>query len=157
MSVEEAEYFFEAARQQWEASEPCHRLRSALASTKMPLGIKKIIGFSCSVFSLETAPGIRRRSSYQHALLLTLRDIFQDSNPTCFVQDPIYTDVDKLVLQKHGIVTLSDPKGFLEVDSSSIVFSISSNAPVKQIICDLARPALIIWDRILYNDPPLHL
>jgi hypothetical protein len=70
----------------------------------------------------------------------------------CYVQDPIYTDTDRLMLDKHGVKTLDDPDGFLEVDNSSLVISCGSNAPVKQIVSDIAYPAAIIWDTMQSND-----
>jgi hypothetical protein len=156
----EAERFFQTVRQEWETSEPCRLLRSTLASAKTPLGIKKIIAFACGPFSFELVDAQRSwavRRVFQHALLLTLRDIFQgkEGNPetiTCFAQDPAYTEIDEFVLERHGVITAPDPKGFLEVDSSAVVVSIAANIPVRQIVSDLARPAILVWDRLRYDD-----
>ncbi|KAF7546005.1 hypothetical protein G7Z17_g8748 [Cylindrodendrum hubeiense] len=52
------------------------------------------------------------------------------------------------VLGSHGITVLDGVKGFLEVDDSTVVVTVSPNVPVKQIIADLARPAIIIWNRV---------
>ena len=43
---------------------------------------------------------------------------------------------------------VDDPQGFLEVDESSMVFSCASNVAVKEMITELARPAIIIWERV---------
>ncbi|KAJ6573678.1 hypothetical protein B0H10DRAFT_1705766, partial [Mycena sp. CBHHK59/15] len=61
----------------------------------------------------------------------------------CFAQDPIYSVIDKQLLAQHNIACCDDPRGFLEVDKWSLVISIAPNIPVKQIITDLARPAVI--------------
>ncbi|KAG7044741.1 hypothetical protein JMJ77_0004203 [Colletotrichum scovillei] len=45
-----------------------------------------------------------------------------------------------------GIRVLDGHRGFLEVDDKTLVFSIKPSVPVKQIITELARPAMIIWD-----------
>jgi hypothetical protein len=69
------------------------------------------------------------------------------------VQDPSYTKVDQAVLSKHGITILGDPKGILEVDDSTAVLSCSPDIPVKQIVSDLANPAIMMVDRVLDHDP----
>ncbi|KAJ7757863.1 hypothetical protein B0H14DRAFT_3896135, partial [Mycena olivaceomarginata] len=56
--------------------------------------------------------------------------------------------MDRQLLGKHGITVLDNPRGFLQLDESSIVISIAPNIPVKQIVTDLAHPAVIIWNSI---------
>jgi hypothetical protein len=92
------------------------------------------------------------RSAYQHALIITLRDILAErqghlNDIGCYAQDPDYTDVDRAVLEQSGITILDDPQGFLEVDDSTVVLSFGPNVPVRQVIADIARPAMMIWDR----------
>lgn len=102
----------------------------------------------------------------QRALLLTLRDVLEKATQdsyhcclssiypiACYVQDPAYTKVDQAVLAKHGITTLGDPKGILEVDDSTAILSCSPDIPVKQIVSDLANPAIMMVDRVLDYDP----
>ncbi|KAJ7861232.1 hypothetical protein B0H14DRAFT_2506180 [Mycena olivaceomarginata] len=89
----------------------------------------------------------------QHILVLALKDMLSGKNDNaaviqCFAQDPIYSDMDKQLLGKHGITVLDDPRGFLQLDESSIVISIAPNIPVKQIVTDLAHLAVIIWNSI---------
>ncbi|KAJ7869313.1 hypothetical protein B0H14DRAFT_3132371, partial [Mycena olivaceomarginata] len=43
----------------------------------------------------------------------------------CFAQDPIYSDMDKQLLGKHGITVLDDPRGFLHWTSRAL----SSRSP----------------------------
>lgn len=61
------------------------------------------------------------------------------------MQDPEYTSVDREILDGFGLQTVDDPEGFLKVDEQSIVLSIAPNVPVKHIIADIARPAVVIW------------
>jgi hypothetical protein len=64
------------------------------------------------------------------------------------VQDPWYTTIDKEILRKAGLEVIDDPCGWLEVDEQSVVLSIAPNVSTKEIIADLARPAIVIWCRI---------
>ncbi len=94
-----------------------------------------------------------RKSGYQHALLLTLKKIFElkagnAASIQCFAQDPVYTEDQASVLQACGIKVLDDPEGFIETDESTVLFSCSPNVPVKQIIADIAQPAVIIWNPV---------
>lgn len=36
----------------------------------------------------------------------------------------------------------------MEVDSNTLVFSVSPNVPVKQIVTDVQRPGGMIWDTV---------
>jgi hypothetical protein len=143
---------FKNERQQWEESNHFRKLRSILASTTILSNVKKIIAFSCSTMTWsdnELMP-----SMAQHALILLLRDLLVvngNNEIKCFAQDPIYTDIDEQILYEFGITVLDDPRAFLEVDSSSIVVSISPDIPIRQIVADIARPALIIWDRVQHD------
>lgn len=47
-----------------------------------------------------------------------------------------------------GIVPVEDPNGFLEVNENTIVFSQFPNVPIRQIIADIARPAMMIWKKV---------
>lgn len=66
----------------------------------------------------------------------------------CFAQDPVYTNVDKVVLAEHGVTVVDDPRGFLQVDDQSAVLSFAPNICVRQIVADIARPALLIWNTV---------
>jgi hypothetical protein len=135
----------------WEASKACHRLRSAHESTPLPR-ITKIVAFANS--TMAVADTLCPRSSQQHALILTLREILSRRLTTgqpeirCFAQDPVYGEGDKEVLGRVGIAVLDDPRGFLEVDDETVVLSFCPNIPVRQIVADIARPAVMIWGRV---------
>lgn len=152
-SCEELERSFKTSLQAWEASEPCKQLRSVLVSLKTPLEVNKIIGFACGPMSMNYDERQTQRSLFQNALILTLWDVLSKTKGhadgiRCYAQDPAYTEVDKLVLEGSDITVLDDPEGFLEVDNSTVVFSCAPNVPVRQIISDIALPAIMIWDKI---------
>lgn len=142
----EADEFFKMKQIIWESSEPCKQLRLILTSSKIPY-ITKIIGFACGSIAWSDDEQNTTRAAFQHALILTLLDIIGRANPqqiTCYTQDPSYLETDKFVLEKNGIAVLNDPKAFLEVDDSTIVVSCAPSVPIKQIVSDLARPAMLI-------------
>ncbi|KAK2802782.1 hypothetical protein FQN51_004310 [Onygenales sp. PD_10] len=154
--LEEVQECFRASSLAWEASEPCRELRSILASAQIPSGVSKIVAFACGTLSAGWEDS---RRATQHAALLTIRDALQKNpeNPDdikCYAQDPVYNDADKAVIEGAGISVLDDPCGFTEVDDASIVLSISPNIPVRQIISDIARPAVVILDQIREEPPP---
>lgn len=76
----------------------------------------------------------------------------QQKTFSCYVQDPANRPVDKAVLGEHGIEVIDDPRAWLEVVERSVLFSCGSNVPVKEIVADVARPAVVIWERISYGD-----
>ncbi|KAK3376085.1 hypothetical protein B0T24DRAFT_699162 [Lasiosphaeria ovina] len=65
----------------------------------------------------------------------------------CYVQDPAYNEIDKASLGQAGVEVLDDPRGFLKLNSASVVVGIALDFPLKQIVADIARPAVIIWDK----------
>ncbi|OIW24780.1 hypothetical protein CONLIGDRAFT_636900 [Coniochaeta ligniaria NRRL 30616] len=91
-----------------------------------------------------------------HAIALTMADVARSCVRTgdtgivrLLTQDPMYSDETKNMLRELGFEVIGDhgAGGFAELDDESIVFSAFAKAPVKQIIADLARPALIICAR----------
>ena len=158
---EEAEKFFKTSLEKWESSEQCKQLRSVIARANWHQGITKIVAFACGRFSSVT-PNSRysranARSGAQHALIFTLHDTLSNmwnGDPKkikCYAQDPAYTATDKSLLEQAGVTILNDPEAFLEVDESTVVLSVSPNVCVRQIVADIARPAIIIWDPIKWD------
>ncbi|KAL2129427.1 hypothetical protein VTI74DRAFT_7821 [Chaetomium olivicolor] len=166
-STETVRARFEDERRHWEGSECFARLKGmfsgVVGGVEIPKGTNKVVGFACSTLTWpweesdkEEEGRERDASMAQHALMLAMRDILERAagdggekvEIKCFAQDPIYTPVDEHVLGEVGITVLDDPRGFIEVDESSVVISVSPNVPVKQIVADIARPAVIIWDKI---------
>jgi hypothetical protein len=87
-----------------------------------------------------------------HAIALTIANMVRscakagDAGVRLLTQDPKYSNETKDMLVEIGFEVVGDygAGGFAELDDESIVFSAFANAPVKQIIADLARPAAII-------------
>lgn len=136
----------------WEATRSYQQLRSLLLSPETPNNITKVIRFGCGGL-LSNSLGW-----YQHALILTLKSILASryygitrNKIRCYAQDSGYIDADKRVLDESGIAVLDNPDGFLKVDDSSVVISFSPNWPVKQIVADIARPAILMWSMVSEN------
>lgn len=156
LPLEAARPGFEQHRRVWIETEMCKNLTKFLDSSAAHLEITKIVAVSLGCLSYlwnQDRPG---RSAYQHALVLTLRDWVKNKNGVakipCYVQDPEYVDVDQALLAEHEVEVIEDPMAWLEMDDYSIVVSIASNVPTKEIITDVARPAVVIWNKVGNND-----
>lgn len=57
----------------------------------------------------------------QETLTSTLDEGKSVKHVPCFAQDPVYTDLDKELLQSVGIEPVNDPEGFLSINSNSVV------------------------------------
>lgn len=127
------------------------------------LVIRKIVAFALASFADASARDSSRYAA-QHAMVLTVRDVVEkllgrtrqggetvdpDNRIACFVQDPGYTSADVDALANAGVTVLRDPHGFLAVDETTIVVTVAPSVPVRQIIADLARPAAMLWTRVL--------
>ncbi|KAL3424157.1 hypothetical protein PVAG01_03438 [Phlyctema vagabunda] len=94
----------------------------------------------------------------QHSIALTLADVCRMCTGTTIrllAQDPDYTVKSQKILTENGfeIVGQFGAGGFSEIDGESIVLSPFPSAPVKQILADTARPALVISDGFgAFND-----
>ena len=149
-SVQETELYFRDAQSRWSSSSQCKELTEILES-KPHLSVQKVVAFANGPMAVKDDDEQHDRrsdvnASYQHALMLTFKRHFGATE--CFAQDPAYTDTDIAVLQPYGIKVVDDPEGFLQSDGTTAVISISPNIPVKQVLCDIARPAILIWGRV---------
>ncbi|KAL1840633.1 hypothetical protein VTJ49DRAFT_241 [Mycothermus thermophilus] len=150
-------------RQSLEASEHFAQIRSTLVSVALPSGIAKIVALACSTMTERDPPEC---SLAQHALVLMLRDFLsRDSSKSgtgsggpgstriqCFAQEPRYLPIDEQVLRENGVTVLDDPGAFVEIDETSVVLSIAPDIPVREIVADIARPAIMIWDKVVVKD-----
>ncbi|KAJ5636040.1 uncharacterized protein N7484_009353 [Penicillium longicatenatum] len=158
LPLEVARADFEKHQQAWIETEMCRTLTKFLDSSAAHLEINKIVAVSLGCLSYQRDQDQDRpgRQSYQHALVLTLRDWLRKKNGMtkvpCYVQDPEYVDVDRALLAEHEVEVIEDPMAWLEMDDFSIVVSIASNVPTKEIITDVARPAVVIWNKVGDND-----
>lgn len=137
----------------WKNSMACRKLRSILSAAARTHRINKTIGFALGTLSQsDRCLGHSIHSACRHALLLTLNEWLQrrdgGEKKPCYVQDSSYNSLDKQVLERAGVQVIDDPRGWLEVDEQSIVVSVTPIVPVKEIIADIARPAVIIWERV---------
>lgn len=142
---------FETSLRSWRECAAWKQLESILTTAAATHKMNKVIGLGCGSMASDELPGFASTPDFQHALLVTIRDwIAQRDSSTvhCYAQDPIYTELDKSVLEGHGIEVIEDPQAWLEVDDSSVVFSRGPDVPVKEIVADLARPAVLVWDRV---------
>ncbi|CRG92421.1 Pc21g08290 [Talaromyces islandicus] len=118
----------------WEEIETCQRLKVTMLDANLPCEITKVIGFACGDMSFtDISLDSAQRPASQHALLLTMQIMLQERNKTnanrvlCYVQDPVYTAIDKSVLENLDIEVVDGPEGFL------------------QVIADLARSVILVW------------
>lgn len=143
--------------QLWKENDMSSRLLEVLETSAAKHGITKVIGLSLGSFSLCTQGEDNKvdgHSARQHALLLTLRDWLlrhKEAFP-CYVQDPVYNSTDESILKTYGVEIIEDPQAWLEMDHNTIVISVASNVPVKEIVADIARPAVVIWERVGFED-----
>lgn len=144
------EYFREQIKA-WKESDMCKRLEQTLNTSAAAHEITKIVGLALGPISYNDSSN---RSAFQHALLLTLRDwlLKRKGDLACYSQDPRYKSVDRSILGDYGIEVIEDPRAWLEIDEASIVFSCAPNVPVKEIVADIARPAVVIWERVGNED-----
>jgi hypothetical protein len=143
-------------------SHGCKDFQSLLSSFAKEHQINKIVGFALgSMCYLDRGQDEEKlyhckRSASQHALQLTIKDWLHERDRgtemagsiASYVQDPGYTDIDKEILTEAGLEVIDDPRGWLEVDEQTVLLSIAPNVPTKEIVADLARPAIVIWCRV---------
>lgn len=153
-SQEAVAEFFEKARRTWGESDNYKKLLAFLDSSAAVHEINKVVAVSLGSLVVPRHPNAREASPLQHAFLLTLREwlIQRSAGSPCYTQDPIYTEIDHAILAEHGVEIIEDPRAWLEIDDQSIVVSISSNVPSREMVADLARPAVIIWNRVTNDD-----
>ena len=139
-----------------DAGPACRELLATLqrvADTGRLPRVAKVVAFAC--YRPSTTKRAERVAT-EHALVLSIRDFFAQPHELtttaaampCYTQDPVYEDVDREVLGELGMTVLDNPRGFLEVDESAAVFSQAPDIAVRQIVADIARPALMIWDKV---------
>jgi hypothetical protein len=159
-SLEEMQENFKAIRYTWTASVSHTRLQQCLQQINLQSPITKVVAFALGSMENIDEREKLERSTYQHALLLSIVDFLRarvnvsaSGNLRCYIQDPAYGSVDQSMLQGLGISTIDDPEGFLEVDEETVILSCNPDVPVRQIIADIAAPAIIIWNRVAGQHP----
>lgn len=111
----------------------------------------KVIGFGLGPLVINSR--LFDRCVSQHALISVLGQKFSISS-SAYVQDPVYTPRDRNILHSAGLTVLEDPQGLLELDEYSILVAISPNIPIEDIVADICRPAIIIWNSVDTDSRP---
>lgn len=148
--LEEVRKAFELSLRTWQTSEDCRRVEATFRTIRLSGSVSRIVALGNGTISIDNS----QRSALQHALILTIRDGLQSLQAgsgvriQCFVQDPMYTEIDKTILQEVGITVLEDPRALLGVSDESVVLSFGPDIPVRQIVTDIARPAVFICDKV---------
>ncbi|KAG2421342.1 hypothetical protein HFD88_005316 [Aspergillus terreus] len=152
-TIDEVHKTFLQKRRQWVDSETCQDLVHHLSTMPISTPIKKIV-----CFGLGTMGHLGffhcTRAHMQHAAIETIAAVLAargadgGTGVACYAQDPAYDAVDLELLTRIGVTALDDPKGFLEIDENTLVFSVSPNVPVKQIVVDVQWPAAMIWNTV---------
>ncbi|KAL2128740.1 hypothetical protein VTI74DRAFT_8697 [Chaetomium olivicolor] len=65
-----------------------------------------------------------------------------------YKQDPKYTTQDKKVLRQVNLRPAQDLVGFLLIDERTLVIAISPTKPVRQVVADIAKPAVMLWTKV---------
>ncbi|KAM3519046.1 hypothetical protein NHJ13051_007767 [Beauveria bassiana] len=156
---------FRTHQASWLQSAACQSLTSILTTSAAALRtpIRKIVCFGLGRLdgwektTREKLLASVRRSAFQHAAALTMAAALTatttaaaagDTTVQCYAQDPAYAAEEKKLLAALGFTVLEDPKGFLEVDEATLVFSVTPNIPVRQVVADMGWPAAMVWNRI---------
>ncbi|KAI2715278.1 hypothetical protein CBS147332_4932 [Penicillium roqueforti] len=141
----------------WKHTTEFQKLESLLKLVT-PRKVTKIVGIASG--SMEFGPDdedCTYRSAMQHSMMITIKESIgkmTDKKIKCYAQDPRYTAVDTWALAEYNCEVLKDPKALLEIDDDCILFSCCPALPLKEITVDFARPAMLIWDRVV--DEPNH-
>lgn len=155
-TLEELQEAFNKYRKEWLESKTCYCLleQTAALTLEQTSGITKIVGIGLGGLTnpeRSEYPISGIRAFVQHAAIQTIADALEKQNGgrevECYAQD-LENDQDVTIqfLKKIGITPLNDPKAFLEIDENTFVVSVSPNIPVRQIVCDIARPRAMLWN-----------
>ncbi|KFH48287.1 hypothetical protein ACRE_007560 [Hapsidospora chrysogenum ATCC 11550] len=162
--IDDPRAIFAEVQLRWRQSSSCALLRRQLGAL---LGTKKVTKLICfglgdmcrqppEWYMRQTAstPGSVtenvRASTLQHSIAMTMAEFCRNKDGAgdvqLLAQDPDYTPTTEEILRDSGfsIVGRFGAGGFAEIDDETLVFSAFVEAPLKQIIADIARPALII-------------
>ena len=160
---------FEENRAAWNKSATCRLLQSQLEHISSVKKVTKIICFGLGDmcrrppewYMRQAVPDEHkleaesvRPSTVQHSVALSMADLCS-AGTQLLAQDPSYTEEAKEMLQARGLSIFGPfgAGGFAEINDESIVFSAFAAAPLKQIVADIARPALIITTGFaVFND-----
>ncbi|KAI0858398.1 hypothetical protein F4860DRAFT_317585 [Xylaria cubensis] len=138
--------------QQWKTSQHFEQVQDVLASVEIPFAVTKVIGLGLGPLVIKSR--VFERCVFQHALISVIRQKFSISS-SAYVQDPAYTQRDRNILHSAKLTILEDPQGLLELDEYSILVTINPNIPVWDIVADICRPGIIIWNNLIPDSTSL--
>ncbi|KAI1418769.1 hypothetical protein F5Y12DRAFT_789606 [Xylaria sp. FL1777] len=151
---------YQVIEQQWKTSQHYAQLQEIFTAIEIPFTLTKVIALALG--SLIVRSRINKSRFLQHALVSALhsalvhRGILPVSSEK-YVQDPAYAQRDKDLIHSAGFTVLNDPQAWLELDESSVLVSINADVLVGDIVADICRPGIIIWDDRARSDsfPPV--
>ncbi|KAI1632750.1 hypothetical protein F4809DRAFT_655930 [Biscogniauxia mediterranea] len=143
-------------KEKWDKSDACSSLKLILATSKIPTNINKMVCFGLGNLEsayLSSMEPTHHRSIVQHATALTIAAAVQrkiNKPIKIYAQDPNYSLFTKRTLarQEIHVIDCYGATGFTYVDEDAIVFSVAPNVPVKQVVADIARPPIMIWEKV---------
>ncbi|KAI1741422.1 hypothetical protein F4680DRAFT_457944 [Xylaria scruposa] len=149
---------YQTIEQQWKTSQHYGQLQEFLNKVEIPFTLTKVIALALGRLIVRSQ--VDKRRVLQHALVSALRStlVHRGILPVSsekYVQDPGYTQRDKDLIHSAGLTVLDDPQALLELDESSVLVSINANIPVGDIVADICRPGIIIWNDRGSLFPPL--
>lgn len=62
----------------------------------------------------------------------------------CYTQDLVHEDANCGELEELDMTVLDHPRGFLNLNESTVVFSVELGAVIRWIVADIVFPALIM-------------
>ncbi|KAF5690072.1 hypothetical protein FDENT_4102 [Fusarium denticulatum] len=177
-TIENHVSMFESNRRIWNTSASCQLLKSHLQQHLTTRQVNKVVCFGLGDLCRKPPEWLRRQMAsdedeldssvvtpnmVQHLIAATIAEACHNltgSNVELLAQDPDYTRETETILKQNGfsIVGRHGAGGFAEIDQTTIVYSVFVEAPLKQIIADIARPTMIISTGFnVFNDHELSL
>ncbi|KAI0547403.1 hypothetical protein F4679DRAFT_597636 [Xylaria curta] len=146
-SDQETRALFAEITQSFAASDEATAITSLIHAHLSGCTVNKVIALGLGKIG-EVRPG-PPQTFYEHAAALVVRRAVQDvsSAPTVslLVQDPAYTNVCKQILRESDfdIIEGFGAKGFALIDNNTVVLAHHPAFPLREILADIARPALV--------------
>ncbi|KAK7750084.1 hypothetical protein SLS62_007952 [Diatrype stigma] len=164
--VEAPDTLWEEHKKNWEASALCKTIEQKIRDSAISPAASKIVCFGLGIFAtlaeelrepipranLTSEPVWKyrtRRMVTQHAAALTMQKVLQETRGKVelIAQEPDYDADTMRILEKEGFEVIKGhgARGFTRVDENTLVFTVDNDAPVKQVVADIASPAAMIW------------
>ncbi|KAI0438703.1 hypothetical protein F4803DRAFT_83118 [Xylaria telfairii] len=138
---------FAQITQVFEASNEAAAITELIHTQLSGCAVNKVIAFGLGRIGNER-PG-PSQTFYEHVaakvVWKAVKDVSSTPNIALLVQEPLYTDVCKKVLREFGfnVVGGFGALGFTLIDDDTVVLGHHPSFPLREIISDIARPALI--------------